>query len=1036
MTASLQPLVAILALLASGEAASANSHPNLRHASKAVEPFYKQLASKVGSLTAAAAFHAREQKNAPTGTSPSRNGSEVLQHWAVAHDTPAPSAVKLAADELSTYALRRRDQARMKAAAEAHAMMHEAESAPSIEEPQQIPGKPRVQAEVQQLGRDLLKQWSSKQRSAPPATAVQKMAEPANSKPAPTDVAHGVLPDHRETQAKLAANAHSKHAHDLMRAMDADKPDEAPTQVQQPQMQPAPNAVATGGDLLVNWANAHVAQEAIAPKHEEVQSAAVVVPKAAISEAIGDSVTEDLRSLRSSMHGLEESASGDVEARHAVQEDEEDARQAVQEDRDNLKKATLDMESPMRKSGLHAAMHVIGSDVPDSVLPASEPDSVSDSAKTAGADALEQWSKSHRNVESHKFMPVIPDMLETAPPPKTVVHHASDAADGAHADQEVDTAAKMQEWRKSSLHASMRTIGSDVAEHDATEVNTETHIDNQKVGADTLEQWSEAHKPKQAPAFHMREQMSDVLLTPSKTQQIEKITQTAEPNSRASVSGDEMQSSMRKWHESAAHDAMRSIGSDAPDTDVNQASVSTSPSADSEAAGGDLLDQWAEAHKKAEKPKYRYMPPVADMEELLPTASAAVAAPHQEQHVVERRSAPVQADTVQAAMQAWHTAAAHEAMRSIGSDIPDVDVTEAHVSKSVETLKASGSDELDQWSRGRGQVEVAKTLKFMPRVPTMAEMMKESVATLDVPTAKKLDVASPAVATSHPPAIGAENMQDAMQTWHAAAAHDAMRSMASDVADTVPAVADAKQPAESLKADGADELAGWSKAHEKLKSLAFSMTVPSAVEQQIQSALAPPVEAPLSEEAKNWRTLFTAQKAPRYDLHKAMHNIASDVPQADMTDAKPKDPADTSSVVGAGVLDQWARAHEKAEKSTPLTAPVVDQEPAVLPEKPLTQAAEADSEKPMTPLVDMYPPTAAPEQDMLALAMARGFGKKADEELQAPMSKVEKLHKAMQSMDGSSDGVTATATGNEKAQPEAAASQGADILSQWAKKHR
>merc|ERR1719223_1993762 len=68
--------------------------------------------------------------------------------------------------------------------------------------------------------------------------------------------------------------------------------------------------------------------------------------------------------------------------------------------------------------------------------------------------------------------------------------------------------------------------------------------------------------------------------------------------------------------------------------------------------------------------------------------------------------------------------------------------------------------------------------------------------------------------------------------------------------------------------------------------------------------------------------------------------------------------------------------------------------------------------------------------------MSRGFGKKADMALEAPLLKAGHLHKAMQSIGDTSDlKVAEVSVQKDELPSKDDASAGADILSQWSKAH-
>merc|ERR1711974_371025 len=179
MTASTRPpltFLAFLTLLVCGEAANV-LHLRPKQTSSGSAPFYKRLASKVDSLAVDADFNVQEKNHATPTAGSANNGADVLKHWSATHDASEPlvnaSALGL---ELGGYALHVRDQNKLKAAAQAHAVMHRATSAhadtsqsPTSADSVSSAAGPALAAS----GSDLLRKWSASHSASAPRPAAK-----------------------------------------------------------------------------------------------------------------------------------------------------------------------------------------------------------------------------------------------------------------------------------------------------------------------------------------------------------------------------------------------------------------------------------------------------------------------------------------------------------------------------------------------------------------------------------------------------------------------------------------------------------------------------------------------------------------------------------------------------------------------------------------------------------------------------------------------------------------------------------------------
>jgi len=933
--------VAFLAFLAHGEAENL-LHPqsNLRQPTQ----FYKRLASKVDSLAAERIFNAQEQTvGHATVVASAAQGGALLKNWAAAHDSPT-MALNAAAvgTELGNYALHLRDGEKLSVAAQVHAMMHAqvaVASEPTVRAEHSSPSKNLVAS-----GGDLLKQWSASHdvplsppvRQADLPKVVQEMSAQEDSDARQVKRVPAKLPE-----APKPAKAFT-HAHDLMRDLDAGVPievsagsaDEAQDGV----------SVASGVDILANWDKAH--DEDKASVRKELQDAAsglsVAAAKSSLeSEAPADSVQKDLQSLRASMIRVKAEPASDKIW------DDSMARKIIQEDRQNLEKAEVQMKS--KSSHLHQAMHDI--EVVHDVTPAelSKEFAMSDTQNAAGADDLEQWSKAHSHKKADSSMFKAPQVMSEKK--DTQLHAPPLTLPGQTLDEEpkLDDVVKVQTWHASALHNAMRNIGSDAGDLTSVAAEAQAGMVAQEAGADTLEQWSMAksHQSK-------KESMYLKVVQAEASPRLPSASSVPVPQDVEPTDVQQMQSSVSEWHGSALHERMRSIASDAPDVDMKVSGLALKSL---EVAGVGELDQWSAAHKKPETRQFtKFMSPKMAM----PSVSY-----HEEQVVIDP---PVS----KAPAQEKYDSTLHDAMRNMGSDMPDV-VAAAY--QPVDAVKADGADELAQWSQAH---EKADSPKYM-----VAE-----AATVTAP------VVFPVAAVSE----DTDALRTYQQKLHDDSFHEKMRQIAGGVTDEDAKDLMAAVPAETLKAEGADALDAWSEAHKKKPSPVFTM--PAALTPQNHKDYQ---EQAVQEPERSVENL--TKQMHQSSIHEAMHSIGNDMPDASSDNspvvAEAPVQRDPENDRGQGLMNTWSKSH-------------ID--------KPKHKS-----------LVDMYPPTPQPTTDILALAMSRGFGDKVSKTLlAAPVSTAGELHAAMHSFAGSTDDIAEA----KSAPADTAASAGADILSQWSHAHK
>lgn len=915
-------------------------------------PFYKELAAKVGSLAVESEFNKRERKQNLAAPLPV-HGADVLKDWAAKHDsakTPVNAASPFV--ELGNYALHLRDQSRLKEAAQIHAMMH-ATSGASVEEEQLARsvsgGAGHAMAES---GRDFLKQWAlSHAVSAPkatPARVEEKLVVPEAASPQSAPQNAKAPARALETpKAKAFAHAHAM-MHDLGGA-DAAAVGSTPSDAV-----PQGAMVASGDDLLASWAKDHDKGVVKAALRKEIEApassptASKTLKASLESEPPALSIRDDLHSLRSSMHDLQ---SEGVSSR------------VIQEDRENLKKAASDVDASARSNHLHQAMQNMGGDIPASMLPSDDQPSQTVAGVQAGNDELSKWTSAHTSKQVKKMMVDSKAASISSADVVEPVHVDNASSQQAVSEDMAKMHASVQELHRSKVHEAMRNIGSDIPDLASSESSSTQAAETMKeTGIDVLDQWSKAHKKSKEKVFMMPRPSSDMALLKSSA------AVSVPAHVEANVE-DKMQSSVSKWRASNVHDAMRNIGSDVPDVDLAATEASATPGQSLQAAGVDALDEWSNSHKKKAQ-SFNFMAPLPPVPEAPPAPIA-----------VPSDAEPAQAhESMQVSRQRMHESAVHEAMRSIGSDVPDSALPDGNTQMAADSSKEAGASDLESWSKAHARAQVkaftmpVAPMQEMPDIPKLAALHEDAV--------------------SHT----AEDWRADAQKLHQSAVHEAMRNMGSDVSD-VDMIVQA-QPTKVLTAAGVDALDAWSKAHDKKQVSKFVMPV-TPFSDEASSVAVPAVEAEPAVQKEDMRT--TLKELKYSAVHEAMHSIGSDVSDADMQQAK-------ATVVddGQGLMDSWSKSHPPEVK------------------------------KKQKFMVDMYPPTAAPDTDMLALAMERGYGKKAQESLDAPVNKAVSMHEALRGMVGSLGSLAAAAkthTEEVAAPSQAAADAGADLLSQWAKHH-
>lgn len=1012
----------------------------------------------------------RARSLSEAGHAQAASGSDLLREWSASHSASSQHPVQKsattdgtaqtmapkqsrgtlhprAAQEVDSRPAHVLKKSESKAFAHAHSMMHDLQSA--------MPTGGSTETDVSSLGNevsvpkstlvtsgdDLLANWDKVHGQQQTRASLRKDLEIASSSASTKtrtlkakDTTGPQSPELsiREDLASLRSTMWSLHVdngaarlHQVMHNLE-DAPIDAGSSREETSA--TRTGAEAGNDELQTWVKRH------APKHETIEKAVSLKLPNALSNSFPEA-SSNSRTLSDDMAAMRTSA------------------------------------QELHRSRLHDAMHNIASDAPDLDTAYATP-LVTKTMKKAGADTLEQWSQAHKKVQRPKF---IKYEVHTQRPASVASPRQEEQA--AIEEHSLGDVLKVEKWHSSALHNAMRSIGDDLGDVGTVAEDTHTQLVAEKVGADTLDQWTKAHQPKKAPFFMKRE----ALLSPSTRAELPAEVESVSSPPLVPKDVDKMQTSVSKWRRSNLHDAMRSVGNDAPDESddavkpVEYSSSAVPASKSLEAAGVDALDEWTKAHSKAKRQKF--MIPLPD------SVQTPASAPARLVNLPMSNDAPSMEDV----SKKRHESALHSAMRSIGDDLPDnePETVDSESQRPTGTLQAAGADALASWSRAH---EKHQQSRFMMPVPRPEEPARESASSNAAgpssemhvvahassqiveewrASAKKLhqaavheamqkfgnDVSDSDLISVRPLSVASDQGHDLMETWSkdhaetkpkpnglidmypptpppetdmlslarargfgqkveaslkyppstAAHLHEAMQSIVGETSSFT----DANKPSEQLASQavasaGADELEKWSKAHQKVQSPKFLMPAHTEESKELEvKSSAPPKdtrsEHAIEETAADMRTAL--KHMHESTVHEAMHKLGDAVSEAEVKQPQPQEAVDNH---GQDLMSKWSTSH--AEK----------------PQRKM--------------LVDMYPPTVAPDTDMMALAMARGFGKKVEMSLKAPVSKAGQLHQAMQSIEDSSS----LADGKEqKEEPsQAFASAGADILSQWSKTHR
>jgi hypothetical protein len=146
--------------------------------------------------------------------------------------------------------------------------------------------------------------------------------------------------------------------------------------------------------------------------------------------------------------------------------------------------------------------------------------------------------------------------------------------------------------------------------------------------------------------------------------------------------------------EAHLHEAMHAIGEGARDTDSE--TPERVPSSGLRAAGTDALKQWSEAHA----PK---MPKIVEMDSPARPLDSQAFAIKVDEHAAASAEDPAEksraSQDLRSSLDRWHTSSIHSAMRDVGSGVSDLTQPEPIVQDASESLKASGEEVLEKWSK-------------------------------------------------------------------------------------------------------------------------------------------------------------------------------------------------------------------------------------------------------------------------------------------------------------------------------------------------
>jgi len=306
------------------------------------------------------------------------------------------------------------------------------------------------------------------------------------------------------------------------------------------------------------------------------------------------------------------------------------------------------------------------------------PDSVD--MKISGADALEQWTKTHTKVVSTLFSP--PPLSETFSRTRADFGSPRSSEQSQPSQMVPDVTDKMKTWQKSPLHDAMRKLTSDTSVVLTGESNSQSSRRSlQADGADALEQWSLSHQVERyrfmppLPALFKESPVNAGLIGARSQYHVLPLTSNSE------TAATKMESETFKWHDSNSHNFMHNFKNE---IDESEPTVSDKSNVPGVAVGKDALQQWTDSHKA----KVFAMP--APVEQV---GSAQMAPPK----VVET-SSEVKAASIVSSEPNWHDTAIHDAMRTIGMGALDANADQLSSPASIKSLKMAGAEALERWS--------------------------------------------------------------------------------------------------------------------------------------------------------------------------------------------------------------------------------------------------------------------------------------------------------------------------------------------------
>jgi hypothetical protein len=941
----------------------------------------------VGVLEAAAEFNDRER--VPLSHVEGDRGAAMLKKWSESHDSRGNG---------------------MRNPNEAHVAMAEAFPDGVIvtgegSSNREVSLKPAVE-DLAASGTDLLKQWAKSQRHAdaketanvpPHQDSVQPQAQIQPNENAMVAPATLHLESQPQTNQSLTvAAAISNHtqafvrAHDALRVLQAE---DLPQRLYKPDDKASisfanehpPQSIASGSDLLAQWSKMHDRKAADETLKSSPESAHVGPSIASQPQVV--SIKSDVSNLRASFRSWQH---------QEVTKEDKLPEHAVKHDTLSLRSSMKDISSS--SNHFHQLMHNLEDGL---VYDASsrQGDMTAKQGVKMGDDELRHWSLAHKTpsplYEKTSLAPVAS--------PVNIIRKGQESK--AYVDAAVDFEKTLDAQRHSAVHDAMKSVVDNAPDMPPlVSMRAPESVDMKISGADALEQWTKAHT-KVASTLFSPPPPSEAF---SRTRAYFGSPMSSEQSQPSQMVPD-VTDKMKTWQKSPLHDAMRKLTSD---TSVVLTGESNSQSSrrSLQADGADALEQWSLSHQVK---RYRFMPPLPALFKESPVNAGLIGARSQYHVLPLTSNSETAATKMESETLKWHDSTSHNFMHSFKDETDESEPIASD--KSHVPGVAVGKDVLQQWTDSH------KAKVFAMPAPV------EQLGSAQMAPPKVVEISSE---------VKAASIVSSEPNWHDTAIHDAMRTIGMGALDANADQLSSPASIKSLKVAGAEALERWSGAHER-HSQKFMAPAPD-----VNGISARPVartgNSKYSERPSTMNIIESDSKsrikASVMDLdaavyHNAMQEIGKGVGESDeaafanfpeqshnrpiMSSAMPS--PNVAQVTPDAIMQSYSTSGEKGKRF-------------------LDGWSKSHDEHKHSAIVDMYPPTPAPETDIMTMALAREANKPSVSGLLTGTSQAIVAHDRLRNMVEDMDGEGKAPVASD-VRPQSASAVGSDLLSHWSKVH-